>query len=66
MANEDKKTMKSRFEALKSEFGKIVWLDREKTGRQTAAVVIVSLILGVLIFLLDMLFGQATDFLVKL
>lgn len=53
-------------EGLKSEFGKIIWLNKVDLGKQTLAVVIVSVILGIIIALLDSGVQHGMDFLVKL
>ncbi len=44
---------KGWFKGLKSEFRKIVWESREDVTRQTIAVVLISLVLGVIITLID-------------
>ncbi len=66
MAKEGKKTMSDRFGALKTEFTKINWLDRETVTKQTTAVIVVSVILGVIIAVLDMFVKYGVDFLVNL
>lgn len=68
MADEGKKQnrLKSWGKGLKSEFQKIVWLDRDTVGRQTTAVCIVSVILAFIIAVLDMLIKHGVDILVKL
>lgn len=58
--------MADRFNALKGEFQKVAWLDRNTVGRQTTAVVIVSVIVGILIAVIDMFVKNGVDFLVKL
>ncbi len=54
------------FAGFKSEFKKIVWLDKASVGKQTLAVVIVSIILGIIIALVDFGLQHGIDFLVKL
>ena len=44
---------KGWFKGLKSEFKKIVWESREDVTRQTIAVVLISLVLGLIITLID-------------
>ncbi len=44
---------KGWFKGLKSEFKKIVWESREDVTRETIAVVLISLVLGILITLID-------------
>lgn len=64
------KTKKNSFsewwDEIKTEFGKIVWADRKTVGRQTTAVVIISVILGLLIVFFDMVIQYGVDKLVKL
>ena len=51
----DKTQKPSFFKGLKSEFKKIIWPDKASIARQTTAVVIISVALGVVIKLLDMI-----------
>ena len=44
-----KKQKKSWFKGLKAEFKKIVWPDQKSLTKETAAVVIVSVVVGVII-----------------
>ena len=44
---------KSWFQGLQSEFKKIVWTDRDTLVKQTVAVVVITVILGVLISVMD-------------
>lgn len=43
----------SWFHGLQSEFKKIVWTDRDTLVKQTVAVVVITVILGVLISVMD-------------
>lgn len=52
------------FKGVKSEFKKIVWPDRVSICKQTAAVVVISAVLGALIKLLDMLVQIGFDFII--
>ncbi len=54
------------FDGLKAEFAKIVWPDKKSMGRQTVAVVVVSVILGIIITILDLLVQNGVDFLVNI
>ncbi len=54
------------FEGLRAEFRKIVWLDRRSLGRQTLAVIIVTVILAVLIAVMDFGIQNGIELLVKL
>lgn len=51
--NAKKAPKKSFLKGLKTEFKKIVWPDKETVGKQTVAVITVSVTLGVVIALLD-------------
>ena len=70
MAEAKTKTKKKRsaewWDGIKTEFGKIVWADRKTVGRQTTAVVIISIILGLLIVFFDMIIQYGVDKFVKL
>ena len=57
---------KNWFTGLKAEFQKIVWLDKKSLGKQTVAVLIVSVILGAIIAVLDLGIQYGVDFLVNL
>lgn len=61
---EAKKQVKKRnvLKTLKSEFGKIVWLDRKTFIRQTVAVVVVAVFLSLLIALLDFVIKYGMSF----
>lgn len=61
---EGKAHKKSWFKGLKAEFKKIIWPDKKSVAKQTTAVVIVSVILGVLIKIIDMLIQLGLDFIV--
>ena len=58
-AKADKKASKKKksfFKGLKAEYKKLVWPDRETVSKQSIVVLLVSLALGVLIGVLDMIF----------
>ncbi|MBO5458996.1 MAG: preprotein translocase subunit SecE [Lachnospira sp.] len=59
------KQKKSWFKGLKAEFKKIVWPDRKSLAKETIAVVIVSVILGVIITVVDLVTRFGIEFLVK-
>ena len=61
----EKAPKKSWFKGLKAEFKKIIWPDKKDLTKQTAAVVVVSFILGVLITIIDFVVQNGIDFLVK-
>lgn len=52
---EPKAPKKSWFKGLKAEFSKIIWPDKETLFKESAVVVVVSIVLGVLIALVDMI-----------
>ena len=54
------------FTGLKAEFSKIMWPTKEQLAKETPAVVVVSVILGVIIALLDFVIQYGVDFLVGL
>ncbi len=53
--NNNAVTEKSKgwFKGLKAEFKKIVWESKESVTKQTIAVVLISLVLGIIITLID-------------
>ena len=57
---------KSWFKGLKSEFKKIMWEDKKTIIRQTTAVVVISLILGLVITVIDTILQFGIDFIVTL
>lgn len=59
------KQKKSWFKGLRAEFKKIVWPDRKSLAKETIAVVIVSVILGVIITVVDLVTRFGIEFLVK-
>ena len=59
------KVKKSYFKGLKAEFKKIIWPDKASVGRQTTAVLIISVLLGVLIKVLDIFIQYGVDFIAK-
>lgn len=60
-----KKQKKSWFKGLKAEFKKIVWPDQKSLTKETAAVVIVSVVVGVIISVVDLIARFGVEFLVK-
>ena len=52
-------------DGLKSEFRKIIWPDKEDLAKQTTAVIIVSVIVGVIIAIVDTVVQYGIDFLIK-
>ena len=67
MGNTKKGTSKSASwcQSLKSEFNKIVWPDKEQLTKETTVVVVVSVILGILIAILDMILQYGIQLIIK-
>ena len=57
---------KGWFKGLKAEFRKINWASKDDITKQTVAVVVVSVILGLLIAGIDFLLQSGINFLVSL
>jgi len=64
-ANAEKAPKKDWYKGLKTEFNKIIWPDKKSLGKQTTAVVAISIVLGLIISLLDAIIKYGIDFLVK-
>ena len=65
MAEKAKTQKESWFKGLQAEFKKVIWPDKKTLARQTTAVVAVSVILGALIAVIDVILRYGIDFLVK-
>ena len=66
MSDETKKTgIKNWFQGLQSEFRKITWPDKDKLIRETAAVTVAAVVIGVIIATLDMILQYGINFLVQ-
>ena len=50
-----KKQKKNWFKGLKAEFSKIIWPDRQSLTKETVAVLAVSVLLGVIIAVVDLI-----------
>lgn len=66
MAEKESSRTRVWWEGVKSEFRKIIWPARDDLVKQTTAVTIVSVILGVIIALLDYLIQHGLDWLFEL
>jgi preprotein translocase subunit SecE len=53
--------IKNWYNGLKAEFKKIIWPDKESIAKQTAAVVLISIVLGAIIKVLDMVVQLGID-----
>ena len=51
---------------IKAEFKKISWPDRQSTVKQSIAVVAISIVVGIIIAVLDMIIKYGVDFLTTL
>ena len=60
------KPKKSWFKGLKAEFKKIMWPDRKTVAKQTVAVVLTSIALGIIIKILDIILSYGIDVLISL
>lgn len=56
---------KSWFKGLKGEFNKIIWPDKIALVKQTTAVVAISVLLGAIITVIDVIIKYGVDLLVK-
>ncbi|HJD04010.1 MAG: preprotein translocase subunit SecE [Mediterraneibacter sp.] len=65
MAENTKTQKKNWFKGLQAEFKKVVWPDKKTLARQTTAVVAVSVVLGAVIAVIDVILRYGIDFLVK-
>ena len=60
----EKAPKKSWFKGLKSEFKKIVWPDKESLVKESAAVIAITIILGLVIGLIDMAVEYGVGFII--
>ncbi|MCD7956360.1 MAG: preprotein translocase subunit SecE [Lachnospiraceae bacterium] len=58
--------VKTWWNGMKSEFKKIIWPDRSTLAKQTGAVIVVSIVLGMIIAMLDFVFQYGVDILVNI
>ena len=65
MSETEKTQKKSWFKGLHAEFKKVIWPDKKTLARQTTAVVAVSVILGALIAVIDVILRYGIDLLIK-
>ena len=64
MSEKTKTQKKSWFKGLQAEFKKIIWPDKKTLAKQTTAVVAVSVVLGALIAVIDVILRYGIDLLV--
>ena len=60
-----KKQKKNWFKGLKAEFSKIIWPDRQSLTKETVAGLAVSVLLGVIIAVVDLIVRFGIEFIVK-
>ena len=61
----EKKPKKSWFKSLKGEFKKIIWPDKKTLAKQTAAVTVCSVVVGLIIAIVDVIIQYGIDFIVR-
>ena len=61
----EKTQKQSWFKGVSNEFKKIIWSDKKTVAKQTAAVVVVSVMLGVIIAIVDFASLYGVDLLVR-
>jgi preprotein translocase subunit SecE len=54
------------FTGVKTEFKKIIWPTKQSTAKETTAVIVISIVVGLMIALMDFIIQYGVDFLVKL
>lgn len=54
------------WKGLKGEYSKIIWENRESVTKQTTAVVVITVILGVIIAIIDWVLKNGIDFITTL
>ena len=64
--NTSKAPKENWFACLKAEFKKIIWPTKESLAKQTTAVVIVSVVVGLIITVMDFFIQHGVDILVNL
>lgn len=55
--------MKNFFNDIKSELGKISWINKRENIKSTGGVVLVTIILGVFLLIVDFVFSSITELL---
>lgn len=61
----EKAPKKSKFKGLKAEFSKIAWPDRDTIIKQSSAVLLASVALGVIISVVDLIVKFGLGFIIK-
>ncbi len=55
---------KSWFKGMKAEFRKIIWPDKETVAKESAAVIVISVIVGLIILLVDTIVEYGISFII--
>lgn len=63
--NAPMKGLKYWFKGLSAEFKKIIWPKKVEVGKQTVIVIVISIVLGLIIAIADMIFQYGIDLLIK-
>tara|TARA_Y100001936_G_scaffold236329_1_gene265650 strand:+ start:427 stop:609 length:183 start_codon:yes stop_codon:yes gene_type:complete len=50
------------FSEVKNELDKISWIDKRENIKSTAGVVIVTIVLGIILLVIDLIFSKLTEF----
>ena len=61
---EEAKKKTSTWKTLKAEVKNIIWTDKKTTGKQTVAVITLSICIGLIVGLLDMVIKYLVGFIV--
>ncbi len=65
VSKKEKSRMQSWMDGMKAEFHKIIWPNKEDLAKQTGVVIVVSVLLGALIAVVDVVMQYGVDFLIK-
>ena len=65
VSKKEKSRMQSWIDGMKAEFRKIIWPSKEDLAKQTGVVIVVSVIIGALIAIVDVVMQYGVDFLIK-
>ena len=66
MGDAERTSKPGKLSQIKAEFKKVIWPDKTTVRKETTAVVVVSVLLGVLIALLDIVLRYGVDFIISL
>ena len=66
MGDIEKANKPGKLSQIKAEFRKVIWPDQGTVRKETTAVVVVSVLLGLVIALLDIVLRYGVDFLISL